>query len=120
MILVNLKMVFNTVDHRVPSNKLKLYGIQQRELSFFKCYLSNRTQYCSVGGYDSTVGEIEVDVAQGSFLGSLLILIYINDLPKTILGKVSMYADNTSLFHMSNDIAKLESAINEDLELLDN
>ena len=47
-------------------------------------------------------------------------MIYINDLPKATQGKVSMYADDTSLYHMSNDVSKLESAINEDLELLGN
>ena len=66
------------------------------------------------------MGEIEVGVPQGSCTGPIILLIYINDLPKTIQGKVSMYADDTSLCHMSNDISKLESAINKDLELLDN
>ena len=66
------------------------------------------------------MGELEVGVPQESCLGPLLFLIYISDLPKTIQGKVFMYADNTSLYHMSNDISKLESAINEDLELLNN
>ena len=47
-------------------------------------------------------------------------MIYISDLPKTSQGKVSMYADDTTLCHMSDDISELESAINEDLELLDN
>ena len=119
-VFVHLKKAFDTIDHRVLCNKCKLYGIQQMELSWFKCYLSNRTQCCSVGGYDSTMGEIEVGVLQGLFLGTLLFLIYINDQPKTIQGKVSMYADDTSLCHMPNDISKLETAINEDLELLDN
>ena len=81
--------------------------------------LSDRTKYCSVGGYNSNVGEFEVGVPQGSCLGPLLFLIYISILPKATQGNVSMYADNTSLCHMSNDISKLETAINEDLKLLD-
>ena len=43
MVFVDLQMAFDTVDHRVLCNKLKLYGIQQRKLSWFKCFLSNRT-----------------------------------------------------------------------------
>ena len=50
MVFVDRKKAFDKVDHRVLCNKLKLYGLQQRELSWFKCCLSNRTQYCSVGG----------------------------------------------------------------------
>ena len=65
------------------------------------------------------MGEVEFGVPQGSCLGLLLFLIYINDLPKITQGKMSMYADDTSLCHMGNDISKLETAINEDLKLLD-
>ena len=66
------------------------------------------------------MGELKVGVPQGSCLGPLVFLIYINDLPKATQVKVFMYADDTSLCHMSNDISKLESAINEDTELIDN
>ena len=62
---------------------------------------------------------IEVSVPQGSRFGPLLSLIYINDLPKVTQSNVSIYADVTSLCHMSNDISKLETAINENLKLLD-
>ena len=120
MVFVDLKTAFDTIDHRNLCDERKLHGVQQRELYWFKGYLSNRSQYCSVGGYDSNVGELEVGVPQRPCLGSLLFLIYINDLPKTTQGKVSMNADDSSLCHMSNDISKLEYESNEDLELLDN
>ena len=120
MVFVDLRNAFDTVDHRILCNKFKLYGVQQREISWYKGYLSDRSQYCSVGGYDCNVGELELGVPQGSCLGPLLFLIYINNLPKTTQGKVCMYADDTTLCHMSNDISKLESAINEAPELLDN
>ena len=93
MVFADLKKAIDTVVHRVLCNKLKLYRTQQRELSWFKCCLSSRTQYCSVGCY---MRETEVGIPQGSCLGPLLFSIYISDLPKTIQGKVSMYADDTS------------------------
>ena len=57
------------------------------------------------------MGEIEVGVSQGSCFGPLLSLVCIKDLPKVTQGKVSMYADNTNLCFMSNDISKLETAV---------
>ena len=73
MVFVDQKKAFDAVDHQVLCKKLKLCGIQQRKLCWFKCYLSNRTKYCSVGGYNSSMGEIEVGVPQGSCLGPLII-----------------------------------------------
>ena len=110
MVFVDLKKAFDTVDHRVLCIKLELYVVQQRELSWVESYLTNRKQYCCVGGYDSRMGEVEVGVPQGLCLGPLLFLIYINSLPKITQGKVSSYADDTSLCHMGNDISKLETA----------
>ena len=98
LVFIDLKKAFDTLDHNIIYKKLQLYSVQKRELSWFKSYLSNRKQFCSVNGLDSEMGDIEVEVSQGSCLGALLLLIYINDLPKAVReSAVSMYADDTSL-----------------------
>ena len=120
LVFIDPKKAFDTVDHDILCKKLELYGVQQRELSWFRSYLSNRKQFCRVNGVDSDVGEIEVGVPQGSCLGPLLFLIYINDLPQTVQGSsVTMYADDTSLCHQSHDLTQLNEAINSDLTKLE-
>ena len=120
LVLIDLKKAFDTVDHNILCRKLKLYGVQQRELSWFKSYLFNRKQFCRVNGVDSKIGDIEVGVPQGSFLGPLLFLIYINDLPQAVQDStLSMYADDTSLCYQSHNLTQLNEAINSDLRKLD-
>ena len=57
------------VDHDLLCKKLEHYGVQQRELSWFQSYLSNRKQFCRVDGVDSRTGDVEIGVPQGSCLG---------------------------------------------------
>ena len=116
---IDLKKAFDTVDHNIICKKLELYGFQHRELSWFQSYLSNRKQFRRVNGVDSNIEEIEVGVPQGSCLGPLLFLIYSNDLPQAVQAStVSMYADETSLYHQSSDLTQLEDALNSDLKQL--
>ena len=111
IVFIDLKRAFDTVDHDILCKKLELYGVQQRELSWFRSYLSNCKQFCRVKGFDSDVREIEVGVPQGSCLGPLLFLIYINYLPEAVQGSsVTMYADDTSLCHQSRDLTQLNEA----------
>ena len=117
LVFIDLKKPFDTVDHEILCEKLQIYGVQQRELSWFKSYLSMRKQFCRVNGACSGLENVEVGVPQGSCLGPLLFLIYINDLPLAVRGStVSMYADDTSLCHQAMNMTQL---INNDLAILD-
>ena len=67
------------------------------QLNFFKSYLTNRSQFCQIRGFKSPIGRVLSGVPQGSILGPLLFIIYMNDLPHCIEnGHVTMYADDTS------------------------
>ena len=120
LVFIDLKKAFDTVDHEILCQKLVHYGIQQRELAWFRSYLCNRKQFCRVNGVSSKIEGIDVGVPQGSCLGPLLFLIYINDLPQAVQNStVSMYADDTSLCYQSSDIDELNEAINNDLKQLE-
>ena len=120
LVFIDLKKAFDTVDHDILCKKLELYGVQQREHSWFRSYLSNRKQFCRVNGVNSDVGEIEATVPQALCLGPLLFLIYINDLPEAVQGSsVTRYADDTSPCHQSRDLTQLNESINSDLSKLE-
>ena len=96
MVIVDMKNAFDTVDHQILCGKLESYSVLHRELAWFGSYLSNRVQYCRVNGVDLQTENINIGVPQGSCLGPLLFLVYINDLPRAVKNSTtSMYADDT-------------------------
>ena len=112
---VDLKKALDSVDHLILCRKLESYGVLHRELAWFGSYLPNRVQYCRVNGVDSQAENIEIGVPQGSCLGPLLFLVYINDLPRALKNStISMHADDTSLCFNSKDLSRLNEALNED------
>ena len=120
LVFIDLKKAVDTVDHEILCQKLVYYGVQQRELAWFRYYPCNQKQFCRFNGVSSKTEGIDVGVPKGSCLGPLLFLIYINDLPQAVQNStVSMYADDTSLCYQSSDIDELNEAINKDLKQLD-
>ena len=115
-IFIDLKKAFDTVDHDILLAKLRKYGVENLEHSWFTSYLSNRKQFCKVNGICSKTKDIHCGVPQGSCLGPLLFLIYINDLPFALKNsKVTMYADDTSISHSSSSLVDIEQTLNSEL-----
>ena len=113
------QMVMKFINE-AQTNISPLNGIQNRELAWFKSYLTNRKQFARVNGADSKIEEIDIGVPQGSCLGPQLFLVYINDLSVAIKNsKTPMYADDTSIYCCSKDMPQLNKEINEDIEKLD-
>ena len=118
-VFIDLKKAFDTVDHAILLKKLACYGVKSKELDWFKSYLSNRNQYCYANGAFSSKNIIKYGVPQGSILGPLLFLIYINDLPGCLSHSVpNMYADDTNISSSNIDIAQVEHVLNQDLSQL--
>ena len=83
-VFVDLQKAFGSVDHQIQLAKLNYYGIRGVLNDWFKSYLSNPSQYVYISGYDSGLAAINCGVPQGSVLGTLLLLFYINDLYQAI------------------------------------
>ena len=106
---MDLRKAFDTVDHQIVLAKLNQYGIRGVSNDWFKSYLSNRSQYVSINGYETGLATINCGVPQGSVQGPLLFLLYINDLNQAIkFCKVHHFADDTNLLCLSNFIKKTE------------
>ena len=106
-IFLDLSKAFDTINHDILLTKLSHYGIRDLPLNWFKSYLSNRKQFLELGGKLSSSQYIRHGVPQGSILGSLLFLIYINDLPNSLThANAIMYADDTNIFIQHKNATK--------------
>ena len=108
-VLIDPTKAFDTMNHEILLNKLEYYGIRGHANDFFKSYLSNRRQYTVVNGIKSKLKCVPCGVPQGSVLGPLFFLLYINDIYRAVgENGIRLFADNTSLSVCSPDLDELK------------
>ena len=119
MILVDLQKAFDTLDHGVLLEKMKYFGFRASVIKWFESYLSNRKFLVCIDNVFSEAGTLKYGVPQGSILGPLLFLLYVNDLPQSLSDAGSyLYADDTCIFYQHEDVKKIENVLNKEFSSL--
>ena len=119
VVFIDLKKAFDTIDHEIIVRKMSYFGADHNTLKWFQSYLGNRSQMCNVNGNLSTARTITCGVPQGSILGPLLFLTYINDLPNCLQNASSrMFADDTNISLTAKTLTELKLEINPELSNL--
>ena len=99
-VFLDFKKAFDTVNHRILIKKLKHYGVRGHAIKWFTSYLTERKQYTTVNNTNSQIKDVSYGVPQGSVLGPLLFLIYINDLNSVItFSYIRHFADDTNILY---------------------
>ena len=115
-IFIDLKKAFDTVDHNILLSKMDHYGIRNAANLWFKNYLNEREQFVDINGVQSDKKQITCGVPQGSVLGPLLFLIFINDLPNATNFLTLLFADDTTFQISGVDTDQLFLLANSELE----
>ena len=113
--LQNWQKAFDTVNHKILINKLKALGLNQIAINWFVSYLRDREQIVDIAGTYSQACNITCGVPQGSILGPLLFLIYVNDMKAAVNCKLILYADDSALLVSGKDVVKIEQALSREL-----
>ena len=115
-IFLDISKAFDKVWHKGLIYKLRQYGFSGNLLALLTDFLSNRKQRVVLNGQHSSWADIKAGVPQGSILGPLLFLVYINDLTENLHSNPKLFADDTSLFSIVADEALSNSYLNDDLK----
>ena len=119
LILFDFRKAFNKVAHEKLLLKLHFYGIRGNILNWIKDFLDNRTQSVILNGTNSDNVAVSSGVPQGSVLGPILFLAYINDLPEQVRSRVRLFADDTAMY-LAIDTQADSEILQKDLEILEN
>ena len=114
MVLLDLQKAFDTVDHEILCNKLETMGIDFTD--WFKSYLGGRKQIVIANGVSSEPQTVKCGVPQGSILGPLLFLCYVNDMPISLKCNLLLYADDSALMVSGSDPKQIEKTLSDELK----
>ena len=116
-VFIDLEKAFDTIDHQILLQKLYHYGIRGLAHNWFRSYLSNQQQFVSMSGSSSEMMSVKCGVPQGSTLGPLLFLLYINDLNPAFNKVITIhFADDTHLKYASKKLSTIESVMTYELK----
>ena len=118
MVLLDLQKAFGTVDHSILLTKLEAFGLSEDVVRWFHSYLSDRQQLVDVSGTFSVCDKIRCGVPQGSILGLLLLLIYVNDMSGAVENKLLLYADDPAILVADKNISTVETLLQRELEVV--
>ena len=118
-VFIDLRKAFDTIDHDILLRKLYFYGVRGLAYDWVKDYLSSRTQYVQYNNECSSRRNINCGVPQGSILGPLCFILYINDICNVSdILKIILFADDTNLFYSDTNLDRLYGTMNRELKKL--
>ena len=118
-VFIDLSKAFDTICHTTLLNKLNFYGIRGITNEWFKSYLTKRKQYTVINSSKSALEDITCGVPQGSILGPILFLLYINDINHCTSLNLLSYADDTTIYTSNSNADTLYAEVNKELIKLD-
>ena len=118
MILIDLQKAFDTINHRLFLEKLSVLGFHTSTIAWYKSYLENRTFSVNVDSKYSSHGTLTCGVPQGSILGPLIFLLYVNDMSQAVDCDLLLYADDTGLTFMGKDKKTIEENLHRNFNSL--